>query len=125
MQREKKLAEKSRIMGLEYLENVRHIPKPKKKKSIEDIASKTDRISYENYLTHKQRDSQSKQWHKILNSDEDKQTKAIHLQCQSEKLEEELRRKELEAKVMKKEDDGIDQEYFDMIKAKLDLLQSK
>ena len=71
------------MKGLEYLENVRHIPKRKKKKSIEDIASKTDRISYENYLTHKSVENQPKQWHKILNSDGDKQTKAIQLQYQS------------------------------------------
>ena len=40
------LLEKSRLKGLQYLENVRHIPKRKKKKGIEDIASKTDRIHY-------------------------------------------------------------------------------
>ena len=46
--------EKSRAKGIEYLEELKKIPK-KRKKSVEDIANKTDRIHYENYLTHHSR----------------------------------------------------------------------
>ena len=40
-------------------------------------------------------------------------------------MEEELRRKEIELKLLKKDDEGaIDQEYYEMIKAKMNLLES-
>jgi hypothetical protein len=47
------------------------------------------------------------------------------LQYESEKVEEQLRRKEQEGRLLKKDnEDDIDQEYFNMIKAKLSLLTS-
>jgi hypothetical protein len=45
------------------------------------------------------------------------------LRYESEKIEEKLKQKEVFDRVMKKKDDGsIDQEYYEMVKAKLDLL---
>jgi len=47
----------------------------------------------------------------------------LFLQYESEKIEEKLKRKEEYGRVMKVKDDGsIDQEYYEMVKAKLDLL---
>lgn len=46
------------------------------------------------------------------------------LHFQSERVEEELKRKEQKTRLAKEKDTGdIDQQYFEMIKAKLDLLQ--
>jgi hypothetical protein len=47
------------------------------------------------------------------------------LQYESERVEEQLRRKEQEGRLLKKNnEDDIDQEYYNMIKAKLSLLTS-
>ena len=48
------------------------------------------------------------------------------LQFESEKVEEMLKRKEVKARTLKQKDNGdIDQDYYDMIKAKLDLLEKE
>jgi hypothetical protein len=45
------------------------------------------------------------------------------LQFEAEKMETSLKLKEQKARVLKKDPDEVDQEYYEMIKAKLELLQ--
>ena len=39
-------------------------------------------------------------------------------------MEEELKRKEIELELLKRDNEGIGQEYYEMIKAKMNLLES-
>jgi hypothetical protein len=47
----------------------------------------------------------------------------MRLQAEAERMEGGLRMREKKARLLKEDPGEIDQEYFDMIKAKLDLLQ--
>ena len=83
------------MKGLEYLSEVRELPKKKKEDRVIEPA-KTDRAKYQNYLTHHSDDSSSEAkqpWSKILSSSQDKESKAIRIQFESQKKEEELKRK--------------------------------
>ena len=64
------------------MKRVRDIPKKKKRESLGDLTHKSDRIQYDNYITHV-RVGQEKPWSKILQSSDDKQLKALHLQFES------------------------------------------
>lgn len=67
--------------------------------------------------------SRTKPWNTLLTKGDNKAETAQLLQFESEKLQEKLKRKEEYDRVMKIKDDGmIDQEYYEMVKAKLSLL---
>lgn len=120
-ERERELLEKPKLKGLEYLELVKKLPK---KSPSPPSAPHSDRPQYKNYLGSVSLDlGRPKPWKTILGRSEHKAETALLLQYESEKVEERLRRKEEYTRVMKKPDDGaIDQDYYDMVKAKLDLL---
>ena len=61
------------MKGLQYLEQLKKIPKKRSGSPISpDRANKTER-NYPNYLTHSSNMSQHKPWKKILKSNVDKQ----------------------------------------------------
>lgn len=134
LEKERELLERSKVKGMENLDFLRNLPKNKKSKTkqTEMIANKTakgEKIQYQNYLTHRSLDQGKggkQKWNKILHSSKDKESKAIQIQYESQRLEEELKRKQTHSRYVtgKKEDKTkIDDEYFSMIKAKLDLLK--
>ena len=50
---------------------------------LEEQAYKTERREYPNYITHHKHEHSTKPWNKILSSDDNKTTKALHLQYES------------------------------------------
>lgn len=65
---------KSKIKGMENLDFMKSLPKDKKKEKSTVMTNKTDRISYQNYLTHQSAGSRpaNQKWKKILGSSKDK-----------------------------------------------------
>ena len=87
------------VKGIEYLQNLKNLPRKKNDKTgfTKMESPKTERIIYKNYLTHhtasESENSKKKSWSRILDSTEDKQSKALKIQFESQRLEEELKRK--------------------------------
>ena len=89
------------------------------------VGSKTQRPRYKNYLEHRQPGrSSAGQWRQILNSSSGTKDKALRMKLEAQKMENSLQMKEQKVRLIEgRSADEIDQEYFDMVRAKLDLLQ--
>ena len=89
------------------------------------VGSKTERPRYKNYIEHKHSGrSSAGQWRQILNSSSGVKDKALKMKVEAEKMESSLQMKEQKVRLIEgRSADEVDQEYFDMVRAKLDLLQ--